>query len=538
MEPTTDKRVELADSTLPTFRPVALTLLVVLCVAYAWLFRDITAPNEHSRIYLAVAVVDHGSFSLDPVGERFGGVLDLAKFEGEYRCDKAPGASLLGAVVYGAARLVTEPDQWTSIQLLDLMRFWLMIPIGLLGFLWLRRLLDVLGVEPPVVDVVSLGWMLGTAAFHYSNAYFGHQIAATGLVGALLCVRLGERRVPLSEYGAARFYALAAGLLAGMAGMTEYPAGIACVLLALYVITGPMRRDLLGLLAFGLGAGVCLAALLWYHDTAFGGPLDLPYYHLTNQRFLDVHTSGLAGLKWPTWERFSGSMLSLHRGLLATSPMFLLVLPGLWAALRSGRRRIGLLLGATVLAYVGFISSWPLWEGGWGFGPRHLVVMMGWSSVLVAFGFESLRGGVFGEAVARGTVVAGIAYHQVVGAFFPEMAPETTNPAMDTVRVMIEEGHVGPNLVKSYTSLSGFVSVVPLALMVTLALWLVLTRGLYRGTQWWKRWLIVLLALLIPAAAGRYIYNRGTSWKGNDRAAFMKMLEHVRKAERGFEENS
>src|SRR5262245_57034982 len=77
------------------------TLGALLCglglcqLAYSWMYSAISVPNERTRMYLTVALVDHGTFAIDAPLQRFGRVYDLARFGGHYYTDKAPGASLL-----------------------------------------------------------------------------------------------------------------------------------------------------------------------------------------------------------------------------------------------------------------------------------------------------------------------------------------------------------------------------------------------------------------------------------------------------------
>src|SRR5688572_7278335 len=75
-------------------REAGLAALVLFVSSYAWMFSRVSVPNERTRAYLTMAIVDHGSFAVDEPLRRFGSVYDLAQFGGHYFTDKAPGASL------------------------------------------------------------------------------------------------------------------------------------------------------------------------------------------------------------------------------------------------------------------------------------------------------------------------------------------------------------------------------------------------------------------------------------------------------------
>ncbi|MFB6351598.1 MAG: hypothetical protein ABEN55_17345, partial [Bradymonadaceae bacterium] len=175
-------------------RPIVwLGLLAAFHLAFSWLYLDLSVPNERSRIYLAVDLVDHGTLSIDRAVERFGRIPDLAAHEGHTYSDKAPGSSFLAAGVYWLVRRFSEPGDWTIEGLLRLMRTVLAIPIGMLGFFLLWRFLRRLGVENWIAELTAVGWLLGTTAFHYSTVYYGHQIVAVALLGALWLVETVPR---------------------------------------------------------------------------------------------------------------------------------------------------------------------------------------------------------------------------------------------------------------------------------------------------------------------------------------------------------
>lgn len=449
--------------------------LVLVLLAYSRMFPGISVPNERSRAYLTIAIVDDGSLSIDQPMERFGAMLDRSVRDGRYYTDKAPGMSFLGVVPYWLARRLTAPEDWPIDDVLNLVRTWIMLPIALLGFFWMRRLLRRLDFDPRTVDAVSLAWSLGTSAFHYGTAFYGHQVVAVCLLGALDLVHAAEketehpRRVHLRLAGA--------GAMAGLAGLTEYQAGLPAALLLLYVAVAFARRRPLALAVFVLGAAPFAVLLFGYDTLAFGGPFELSYGYLAHPVLQEIHGHGLAGVTVPEWDYAVGGFLSLDRGLFATSPIFLLSLPGLVLMWREGLRRMTVLVALGMLYFGLFISSTEMWYAGWGFGPRLLVPMMGWAMLPVAFSLRRAARHLTTDGLARGLALAGIAYHQLVHGVFPELPEDATNPVFDVVLPSLSAGSVSPNLATGLLGWQGLRSLLPLFLLALLAGAAVLRAG-------------------------------------------------------------
>jgi hypothetical protein len=496
------------------FKEAALTLLVALLLGYSSMFSGVSLPNERSRAYLSVAIVDHGTLAIDEPVRRFGAILDVSRFGRHLYSDKAPGSSLLGAGAYGAMRLLSPAEQWPIHRVLTLMRLSIMLPLSLVGFWAVRRLLRQLSFDRGVVDLASLGWMLGTAAFHYSVAFYGHQIAAVCLLVGLLLVSRAERATASGPPApaAAVVNAAGAGACAGLAGLTEYQAGIASLLLALYVAVGPLRRDLRALLGFVAGALPFVVLLGGYNTLAFGGPFELSYHHLAHAAWQKIHTQGIGGITWPHRDAFVGGLLSLHRGLLATSPVFFLCLPGAWHLWHRGRKRLAVLLAAGCLYYALLISSSNMWVAGWAYGPRLLVAAMGWGTLLVAGGLEWLGRWRVGEVVGRASIAVGILLAQSVHAFFPEPPPEATNPWVDVVAALYRHDLVAPNILSRSTGLHGVSSLVPLIGLLLVVLAIVLFEPLTRRRQRGETAALGLGSALLAAAAVWGTASRGPGW--------------------------
>jgi hypothetical protein len=451
----------------------ALALGVLLTLAYCWMFSGISAPNERSRVYLGVAIVDQGTLSIDGPIKRFGRINDWARHDGRAYTDKAPGSSFLYAVVYGIARVFTDPGDWSITQLINLARTWLMLPLGLLGFLVMRRVLyEELGLGRELADAAAVTWMLGTNVAHYAHAFYGHQIVAV----ALLCALWGLLRAARAQGRSSWVAAGAAGAAAGLAGFTEYQAGAACALLAVFALATLARANPRALAAFALGAAPFVVALGAYNDAAFGGPFELSYHHLVIKRLATLHNEGVGGVGLPRAELVAPVLVSLHRGLFTSAPITLLWLPGCLLAWRGGRRRLAALCAAVGLFYVLIVMGTRAWFGGWSFGPRLITPALPFMIIPAALTMRALSATLAGGMLWRGLAVAGVLVNALVRAVLFELPDSTTNPLVDAVAPALRAGTPSPNLAM-HLGVGSLWGLLPFALLTLGAcLWLLLPK--------------------------------------------------------------
>jgi hypothetical protein len=216
--------------------------------------------------------------------------------------------------------------------------------------------------------------VLGTPILPYSTSFYGHVVAGAFLVGAVYL--LSRAREP------SRADALASG---------------ACLVAA-------------------VGSEYLVAV---YHSVCFGAPWRTGYSFITLPQFAAGHASGLLGVRGPTLEALWGLSFGGRRGLFYVAPVALVGLVGLVLAALRGRdpgARVGL---ACVVALTWFNASYYMWWGGAAAGPRHLVPVMGFLAIGVAFAWRSLPGRVL--VVVLGAVsFANVLVITAVGLEAPE----------------------------------------------------------------------------------------------------------------------
>lgn len=495
---------------------LALGLLCAFC--YTTSHTALSVPNECSRLYLTVALFEQHSYQIDAVRGQFGPVLDEAMYGGHFYSDKAPGASLLALGPYALLRLFLRANDVTMAMLLGLGRYVVMVPFGIGAFFAFEALGAKVGIRAAAVRWVALAWVLATPAFHYSAAFFGHQIVATCFVSGLwLLLRQGQ-----TVGRAALVNASSLGMLMGVAGVTEYQASLGIAAVTAYLVSMHWRKAQV-LCAYIVGGLPFACWLAQYHSSCFGGPFEISYHHLANPLLAQVHRQGIGGVWMPNRAALFGALFSLHRGLLATSPFFFLVPLGFWGFWRRGRRALAILLGCVCLLEIGFVAGSATWDAGWGYGPRLLIPLLPMLCLLVAEALDQTWGASRLWGLAFSAWIVGLASFQSVTALFPEPPNELLNPWLDVVVPLGSASVLSPNLMTHWFGLRGWTSALPLLLLLGWFNWQVIRITRCAVDSWvWLRWAPVFPVIWLIA-----ILTRGHTGSPQQRAEFVGFVRSL-----------
>ncbi len=459
-------------------RLVALALFVLL--AFTSLPSSINVPNERSRLYLAQALVDDHSLSIDGPIARHGSLLDRASYRGRSFTDKAPGSSLVLALPYALLRTLQPAASLDFGALLALLRHVVMLPVAALGLWLFRRSARELGASKTATEAGSIAWLLGSVTGHYACALYGHLLVA--VAGLFAWYALSRARAA-QDNKRQLWWMTGVGASLGFACLTEYQAAL---LVPVFVLgcfrTGqPRAQSWLRLAVLTTAALPFVLALAGYQWACFGKPWELSYAHLAEPSLAAVHGQGVGGVTAPRLESLWGILLSHHRGLITTAP-WVLALPLGFAELRRRRlRRSAYELVAICLLFVLFVGSSNMWVAGWGYGPRLLIPLLPFAALLFAVALDApvLRARPLLSGLTFGLVGFAVLSHQLVQLVFPEPPFDAENPLLDVVLPLLRARLWLPNLTSRLLGVPAQFGIL-LALSLTLALTLLVAHGLLR----------------------------------------------------------
>jgi hypothetical protein len=231
-----------------------------------------------------------------------------------------------------------------------------------LFYLALRFGSDLIGAS-----LASAIFSIGTPMLAYATLFWAHALVASCLMfayAAALKLREGQQEF---------WWALAVGVTAGWATVSEYPAVPASALLAFFALSSVWSRGPRGrwIAAAGIAIGAisCAIILFTYLHAAFGGFRPSYSYYDPNS-FSFMQQQGYLGLTYPHPDRILKLLFGCSRGLFFASPVLVAGVPGLWWL---GKRQRGpaLIAAAIAIYYLLFNASFYWWKAGLTFGPRY-----------------------------------------------------------------------------------------------------------------------------------------------------------------------
>jgi hypothetical protein len=346
--------------------------------------------NQNSRFDLLRAIVERDTLQIDAYHEN---TQDKAHFNGHYYSDKAPGLVFLAVPFALAARPVFRAigvdieSPRGEVALSHVVTAGAVaLPTALaavcLFFLALR-----FGASSRGAAFATVVMCLGTPIWAYASLFWAHALVGACLVFAFasaLKLRDGSKNphfwqnrpeVGHPEARAEFFWALAVGLTAGWATVTEYPAAAASAILAVLALSQVWPRGAAArwrvVAGVGLGAGACLLVLLWYLHAAFGSFRPSYSYYDPNS-FAFMQTQGYLGLTYPHPDRLLKLLFGCARGLFFASPVMLAAPLGVWWLAKDREyRAAGIAVAAIASYYFLFNASFYWWKAGLSFGPRY-----------------------------------------------------------------------------------------------------------------------------------------------------------------------
>lgn len=233
----------------------------------------------------------------------------------------------------------------------------------------------------------------GTMILPFSTLFFSHVISAVMVLGAFALL-WKERKAP-TKLG----MVFAAGLLGGFAITTEYPLGLASVIIGIYALArfglGDKRELFSRGGAYAAGGILGVLPLAIYNQLTFGSVTHFSYKNAITEQGMSGHDvlglndTGFFGITDPTLGN-TFDLLFTAKGLFLISPVLLMAFYGLALMWRGGKRPEAGVIAAIFLAYVAYNSGYWLPFGGGTPGPRFLVPVIPFLGLALAPAFKKL----------------------------------------------------------------------------------------------------------------------------------------------------
>jgi hypothetical protein len=433
-------------------------------------------PNENTRTFMTMAIVEDHTFQLDKIVTRQGWTNDMARVKGRdgemhWHCVKGPATGYLGVPVYFVYSKISwlfgtpmpteasTPEarmQWLRMTTWILRIFSVQLPCFLF-LVWFERYLRTVTRDVPLRLAAVTAAGLGTNYLGYANMYVSHSVFA---VAAFLSFGLAERAFRLEPDAKKRraFHAFLAGLCAGWVTMLEYhglPLSLVLALFGFFVFYRPLR-----LLSYCTGGLITILLQMFYQWRSFGNPLTPGHTMVENPLWAEEHKKGLYGAITPTKEALLGLSLPVGSGFFGMSPyMWLgfLALPVAFFLLWSSVRRKRVLAWSTMVFALCMAALWfgacsaIEWRAGWTLGARRL----GAAPPFFAFGAVVAlswfaRRGEFHRALARGLAsglaLAGVLAVGIVGLVYNTLPETQLRPFMYFAVPLIQGGFVSHHI--------------------------------------------------------------------------------------------
>lgn len=426
--------------------------------------RAVNNPNEFSRVFTAMAIVENHTFAVDEQIRMYGWINDLTaarKTGGHQYMVKAPGIVYAGVPGYFLFSKVVAPILGKHYPGVDSSQearlWWLMgstwalrlftsqIPCFLF-LLWFEKYLRAFTSDQVLrlASVAACG--LGTNYLAYTHMFASHaQYAALAFLAFGLVER--ERRLSSGDVRRMRLSRIfLAGFCASAIVALEYHALFLALVLSSFaalVLWRPTRSFVpTRLLAFAAGGLVNVPPMLYFHWKAYGNPLTPGHQMLESEQFAREHSTGLWGVVWPTWEHIRDLAVSPDFGFFGMSPFmwlgvlgipFLLVSPNGGPMHRRTLRIVTVVwaLCGTLLFLVnaGIIE----WRAGWTIGPRYLAACppffaLGAACALERFAYRSKSRRAIARGIGGGLALASVIAIGVVGIHYDTLPTDVRRP--------------------------------------------------------------------------------------------------------------
>ena len=381
---------------------------LVLVAAASALLIQMPGANQDAHLALVKSLSD-GTPRIDRYRNETG---DTAYIDGHYYAAKAPGLALFTLPWYLALDSTglavakgPSPKPWPKAQeemsrtaVWEVGLFGATLPALVLLFL-LRGVVE--RIVPGYGTAAALAVGGGTLLAVLGTFFFAHTLAA--------CLGFGAFALLLRERSARASLRLvaAAGLVAGLAVVVEFPLAIVAAALGAYALLRVDRWRRAAAYAGGVAAG--LVPLIAFNTWAFGSPMTLSYTNAvvdpgtSGHEVLGANAKGFFGVGTPS-PRALLELLFSAKGLLVLAPVCALAGFGLVALWHRGRKAESVLVCGLATAFLVYNAAYYQPFGGFPPGPRFLVPLLPFLALPIAAAWRALPSTATALALASLTV--------------------------------------------------------------------------------------------------------------------------------------
>jgi hypothetical protein len=404
-------------------------------MSYALLFLALFVPfsyfnhsdgwNQGVRLAELHAVVLKGTLRIDDYVHYTG---DRALIDGHYYSEKAPAMALAALPAFAVTVAVqkamgidpdSEPAMRVSAWIATAFSIGLLTAAGGAAFFALLRS----RLEPLIAVIGTFGLFLGTITFPYATALFSHA-GTIGLTAIALWAALGPSSPKRDAI---------AGLAAGFAVASEYPAIFPGAAIGFYLLSRDWRR----MLRYGL-ATMPAAVLITMKNLAITGAMFKLSYG-TNPNFPDLTAQTSYGFSTPDPDAMAAVLWGEYRGLLFWSPVLAMAVIGFVEMFRK-ERAAGIMTAAACLMIVLQVSAFFTPHGGNAVGPRYLAPAIPFFGLAAAYGIKRL------PELGLILTLASIALMGMVTAIAIDPPSDVWTPLQSFYLVRIEQDRWAQNL--------------------------------------------------------------------------------------------
>jgi tetratricopeptide (TPR) repeat protein len=351
-------------------------------------------PGATSRAIPVLTMFEDHSIQIDKYKDYS---VDRSKINGHYYSDKAPFTSLVVLPFYSLYRALGLPElKESTLKKYPLYMYYYdpnfddRIPypkryaplstIMILGDIFCGAIPFVLilvislfavkksssTVSPVIVVMMSF---YATYLFTYAGTYTGHILSGLFALAGYIFIRKKN-------------YVLC-GVMVGFAMSIEFTVGVLIPVWLLLIYLNDKKISNSIRFAAGLIPGIFFIMMYNYHVT--GSAFTTTYSYLDNQFAGHKYN----GFSYPKISALWGITFSAYRGALVFAPVLIVLL---WYVIKrnvqlptdfiSGKSKELISAGlknyllVTSIIYLLLVSSYFVWTGGWGFGPRHLIPLV------------------------------------------------------------------------------------------------------------------------------------------------------------------